>query len=125
VLAADAGEDRRYVAVSRVERVAELAVMPANSGQAPLQRRDACRLRAVAGADVSSAGGDSADVSSAGMDAAVGAGGEIQPDRLWVGRSCEKPWRRCRTVAFSGTRGHWILGLSCCIISGLIHNFWE
>jgi hypothetical protein len=90
VLAADAGEDRRYVAVSRVERVAELAVMPANSGQAPLQRRDACRLRAVAGADVSSAGGDSADVSSAGMDAAVGAGGEIQPDRLWVGRQLRK-----------------------------------
>ena len=40
--------------------------MPANPGKAALQRGDACRLRSVAGA--------------------VGAGGEIEPDRLRVGR---------------------------------------
>ena len=76
VLAADAGEDRRYMAVARVARVAKLAVMPANPGQAAPQRGDACPLRAVSGADVSNAGGDSA----------VGAGGEIEPDRLRIGR---------------------------------------
>ena len=64
------------MAIAGVERVAKLAVMPANPGQAALQRGDACGLRAVSGADVSNAGGDSA----------VGAGGEIEPDRLRIGR---------------------------------------
>jgi len=77
------------VAIAGVERVAKLAVMPANPGQAALQRGDACGLRAVSGADVSSAGMDSADVSSAGGDSAVGAGGEIEPDRLRI-------WRQLR-----------------------------
>jgi hypothetical protein len=54
------------MAVSGVERVAKLAVMPANPGQAALQRGDACRLRAVS--------------------KPVGAGGEIEPDRLRIGR---------------------------------------
>ena len=47
MLAADAGEHRRYMAIAGVERVAKLAVMPANPGKAALQRGDACRLRAV------------------------------------------------------------------------------
>jgi hypothetical protein len=54
------------MAVSRVERVAQLAVMPANPGQAALQRGDACGLRSV--------------------PTSVGAGGEIEPDRLGIGR---------------------------------------
>ena len=41
VLAADASEHGGDMAVAGVERVAELAVMPANPGKAALQRGDA------------------------------------------------------------------------------------
>ena len=59
------------MAVSGVEQVAKLAVMPANPRQAALQRSDACRApRRVR---------------------AVGAGGEIEPDRLGSGGTAADP----------------------------------
>jgi hypothetical protein len=75
------------MAVSGVERVAELTVMPANPGQAALQRGDACRLRAVS--------------------SAIGAGGEIEPDRLGIGRQLRqtlpaKPGRKMSPVGVVG-----------------------
>ena len=61
--APDPGEHGRDVPIARVQRFAELAIAPANPREAPLQRCDGNRLFSAP---------------------AVDAGGEIQPDGLWI-----------------------------------------
>ena len=65
VAAANPGKNGRYVAVPGVERLAELAVMPANPGETALERRDAGAISP--------------------MPEAVGAGGEVKSNCLRVG----------------------------------------
>ena len=84
VLAADAGEHGGDVAVAGVERLPELAVAPADPGQAPLERRDA--------------------------DAGLGLRGEIEPDGLRLGRQFLKtvaaqPGGELPPVGVIGARG--------------------
>ena len=88
VVAADAGEHGRDVAVARVERFAELAIAPANPGEPALQRRDGNRS----------------------CPARLGAGREIEPDGLRIGRQvveavAAQPGGELPPIGVIGARG--------------------
>ena len=98
VLAADAGEHGGDVAVAGVERLPELAVAPADPGEAPLERRDA--------------------------DAGLGLRREIEPDGLRLGRQFVKtvaaqPGGELPPVGVIGARGVFAAGGAGVVFGGL------